>query len=122
MDPDIDSALLADTLIDITTVGRKSGQPRRIEIWFHYVDGRVYITGSPGPRGWYANMLANPDITFHLKESIQKDIPARAIPIRNVDERRRIIERMYEVEERMREGDVEDRVSRAPLVELQFSG
>ena len=122
MDPDIDSALLADTLIDITTVGRKSGQPRRIEIWFHYVDGRVYITGSPGPRGWYANMLANPDLTFHLKQSIQKDISGRATPITEPDDKRRVFQRMYEVEERMRGTSLEDRVSHAPLVEIELTG
>ena len=122
MDTDIDSALLADTLIDITTVGRKSGQSRRIEIWFHYVDGRVYITGSPGPRGWYANMLANPDLTFHLKQSIQKDISGRATPITEPDDKRRVFQRMYEVEERMRGTSLEERVSHAPLVEIELTG
>ncbi len=122
MDPDIDSALLVDTLIDITTVGRKTGQPRRIEIWFHYIDGRVYITGSPGPRGWYANMLANPGLTFHLKQSIRKDIPGRAIPITEPDDKRRVFQRMHEVEERMRGTSLEDRVSHAPLVEIELTG
>ena len=122
MDPDIDSALLVDTLIDITTVGRKTGQSRRIEIWFHYIDGRVYITGSPGSRGWYANMLANPDITFHLKQSIQKDISGRATPITEPDNKRRVFQRMHELEERMRGTDLENRVSRAPLVEIELTG
>ena len=122
MDPDIDGALLADTLIDITTVGRKTGQPRRIEIWFHYIDGKVYITGSPGARGWYANMLANPDLTFHLKQSIQRDIPVRAVPITEPDDKRRVFKGMYEVEERMRGTSIEDRVSHAPLVEIELTG
>ena len=121
MEPEIENALLADTLIDLTTVGRQTGQPRRIEIWFHYVDGKVYITGTPGTRGWYANMLSNPDVTFHLKQSIQKDIPARAIPIKEVDEKRRLFQRMYELEERMRGANIEDRVSRGPLVEIQLT-
>ena len=29
----------ADRTIDITTTGRRSGQPRRVEVWFHRVDG-----------------------------------------------------------------------------------
>ncbi len=122
MDPDIDRALLVDTLIDITTVGRKTGQSRRIEIWFHYIDGKVYITGTPGSRGWYANMLANPDLTFHLKQSIRKDISARATPITEPDDKRRVFQRMHEIEERMRGTDLEDRVSRAPLVEIELAG
>ena len=121
MEPKIENALLTDTLIDLTTVGRQTGQPRRIEIWFHYVDGKLYITGTPGTRGWYANMLANPDVTFHLKQSIQKDIPARAIPIKEVDEKRRLFQRMYELEERMRGANIEDRVSHGPLVEIQLT-
>ena len=39
-------ALANDQVIDITTTGRKSGEQRRIEIWFHRLDGRFYITGS----------------------------------------------------------------------------
>jgi deazaflavin-dependent oxidoreductase (nitroreductase family) len=122
LDPDIDSALLADTLIDTTTKGRKTGQPRRIEIRFHYIDGRVYITGSPGPRGWYANMLANPDFTFHLKQSIQKDVSGRATPITEPDDKRRVFQRMHDLDERMRSTSIDDRVSRAPLVEIELTG
>jgi hypothetical protein len=29
----------AERTIDITTVGARSGTPRRIEVWFHRVDG-----------------------------------------------------------------------------------
>ena len=45
---EIQQALVTDQVIDITTTGRRSGQPRRIEIWFHNLDGRLYITGTPG--------------------------------------------------------------------------
>ena len=50
----------AQRTIDITTYGARSGEPRRIEIWFHYVEGRWYLTGSPGRRDWYANLRADP--------------------------------------------------------------
>jgi hypothetical protein len=39
MDAKIQQALQQDRVIDITRVGRKSGQPRRIEIWFRNVQG-----------------------------------------------------------------------------------
>lgn len=68
-------ALARDRTIDMTTVGRRSGRPRRLEIWFHNLDGRIYISGLPGRRDWYANVLARPEFTFHLKESAQVDIP-----------------------------------------------
>ena len=56
-------------VIDITTTGRRSGQPRRIEIVYHVIDGRIYISGSPRRerRSWLANLDANPRFTFHLK-------------------------------------------------------
>ncbi len=77
----IEQALAQDRIIDITTIGRKTGEARRIEIWFHRVDGRYFITGSPGARGWYANLLEHPDFTFHLKESAQADLAAHATPV-----------------------------------------
>lgn len=64
IDDKIRRALQTDDTIDITTVGRKSGEPRRIEIWFRQVDGRIYITGTPGTRDWYANLLHNPISPF----------------------------------------------------------
>ncbi|NJM08868.1 nitroreductase family deazaflavin-dependent oxidoreductase [Candidatus Gracilibacteria bacterium] len=53
---------------DITTIGRKSGIARRIEIWYFVVDGTVYISGTPGHRDWLANMQANPLFTFHVNK------------------------------------------------------
>lgn len=87
LDPQATRALESDRVIDITTIGRYSGEPRRLEIWFHNVDGAIYITGMPGRRSWYANLLSNAAFTFHLKESVARDLPAMAIPI--VDEERR---------------------------------
>jgi hypothetical protein len=54
MDADVERALGTDKVIDITTTGRRSGRETRLEIWFHRVGGRYYITGRPGARDWYA--------------------------------------------------------------------
>lgn len=94
MDDAARQALRQDRAIDITTLGRASGQPRRLEMWFHNLDGQVYITGLPGPRDWYANLLAEPRFTFHLKESTVADLPARARPVANEAERRAILARI----------------------------
>lgn len=119
MDEEIRRAVDADRTVDITTIGRRSGEPRRIEIWRSRFDGRTFITGLPGPRGWYANLMANPEFTFHLKHSVEADLPARARPITQVDERRRVIEGIigglgHE------EDEVERWVAEAPLVEVEF--
>jgi deazaflavin-dependent oxidoreductase (nitroreductase family) len=82
MTDDVAAALASDRVIDITTTGRKSGEERRIEIWYHRLGGRYYITGTPGrPRSWYANLVAHPSFVFHLKESATADLPATARPI-----------------------------------------
>src|SRR5436190_3994690 len=64
MDERIRRALAEGRTIDITTTGRARGQPRRIEMWYHNLDGTVYITGTPGKRDWYANMVAHPEFTL----------------------------------------------------------
>ncbi|WP_067499560.1 nitroreductase family deazaflavin-dependent oxidoreductase [Actinoplanes sp. TFC3] len=85
------TALAQDRVIDITTTGRRTGEPRRIEIWFHRLDGRYYITGSPGrPRDWYANLVAHPGFTFHLKESATADLAATARPVTEQAEREKV--------------------------------
>ena len=94
MDERVRQALANDRTIDITTTGRSSGLSRRIETWFYRVDDQVYLTGSPGRRDWYANLLANPDFTFHLKQSIAADIPARATPITDPEQKRAIFARI----------------------------
>lgn len=114
-------ALERDTLIDITTTGRKTGQPRRIEIWFHYQDGRIFITSSPGPRGWYANMRANPNFTWHFKQGLVRDVPAVATPITDEGERRAIFARMMELEERMAHVEVDDWAKRSALMEVELA-
>lgn len=85
LSPAVEQALAADRVIDITTTGRRTGEPRRIEIWFHRIDGRVYITGTPGARSWYANLVAHPGFTFHLKESTQADLAAVATPVEGAE-------------------------------------
>ena len=78
-------------VIDITTTGKVTGRPWRKEIWLHSVDGRLYITGIPRPRSWYANLVANPEFTLHLKRGVKagpsrqghaclgRDQPAQAV-------------------------------------------
>jgi deazaflavin-dependent oxidoreductase (nitroreductase family) len=118
MDTQIEHALKNDRLIDITTFGSKTGKPHRIEIAFHNFDGKLYITGLPGKRDWYANMVANPQFTFHLKQSAQADLPAKAIPIADEAARRPILTKV--VEKWNRQNELEAFVQSSPLVEVQL--
>ncbi len=123
MDDRIRNALKVDMIVDITTIGRKSGEARRIEIWSHYFDGRVIVTGSPGRRSWYANMVASPEITYHLKDEVKADLPATVRVVTDVDERRSVFTRLKQVS-RFRQGqpmrDPEEWVEGSRLVEVTF--
>ena len=117
MDDRIKKALQGrEVVIDITTTGRRSGAPRRIEIWFHNLDGRIIITGQLGPRNWLANLLANPEFTLHLKGGVQADLPATARIINDPEERSAIMRARY------REQDASDVPSDEgrPIVEVLF--
>ena len=114
----VQRALEQDRVVDITTTGRRSGEPRRIEIWFHNLDGRIFISGLPGRRGWYANVVAHPEFVFHLKETAQADIPARAHPITDPAERRRVLTGI--LAGLGREDELEDWVDRSPLIEVEL--
>lgn len=107
-----------DRTIDITTTGRKTGLPRRTEIWFHNLNDRVYITGTPGRRDWLANLIANPEFTFHLKHTAKADLPTKATPIFEPDERRKVLR---EITNRLRESrNLDEWVKRSPLIEVKF--
>jgi deazaflavin-dependent oxidoreductase (nitroreductase family) len=118
MDERIQHALTRDRTIDIITRGRKTGQLRRTEIWFHNIDGHVYITGTPGRRDWYANVVAHPEFTFRLKQTLTADLPARATPILDMARRRAIIASIHQTLGGSR--DLEVWVEGSPLVAMEF--
>jgi deazaflavin-dependent oxidoreductase (nitroreductase family) len=114
---DVLAALAASRTIDITTTGRRSGELHRMETWAWPLDGTVYLTGSPGPRDWYANLKARPELTVHLKHGVHADLSALARPIEDAAERRAVLTRL------LAGGpyDLEEWVAGSPLVELDIS-
>jgi hypothetical protein len=87
-------------------------------MWFHNLHGTVYLTGTPGKRDWYANLLAKPEFTFHLKEDVVADLPARAAPITDLAERRAIFTPI--LAKLGRSADLEAWVANSPLVRVTF--
>jgi len=122
MDDKVRAALSAGQVIDITTTGRKSGEPRRIEIVFHVFGGKVYISGFPRPqkRGWLANLEAHPDFIFHLKNEVKADLPATARSITDPAERLPLLQQVKESQTSWDEVTIEDAVMMSPLVEVTF--
>jgi len=114
---DVQAELEHGQLIDITTHGRRSGRPRRIELVFHNVGGRIVISGKPGfPRGWVANLRADPRMTFHLKGRLVADLPAKGRVITERAEREQLlapIARLWRIDHALM-------VRSAPLVEVTF--
>lgn len=120
MDTQVWAAIERGLTCDITTIGRKSGRPRRIEIWYFVVDGTVYISGTPGARDWYANVLANPQLIFHVKHGAHADLSAYAEPILDQAERRRIMERIMAANSYFSGGDLAAWVAGSPLIAVRF--
>lgn len=126
---EIRKALKTDRTVDIITTGAKSGLPRRKEIWFWNVDGRIIICGTPDagggngirkPRDWLANLKVNPHFKFCLKESIKQELAARAVEIVNGDDRRHLMSAPEMQWYRAQGNSVEDLVQGSPIVEVFF--
>ncbi|MGC9393901.1 MAG: nitroreductase/quinone reductase family protein [Anaerolineae bacterium] len=129
MHNEIQRALRQDRLIDIITTGAKSGLPRKTEIWFTNVGGRIIICGTPaakggnGPRArrdWLANLTANPEFLFCLKESLEVQLLARAVIIVDPEDRRRLMTAPETQWYRDQVASVEDLVQGSPIVEVFF--
>lgn len=122
MDPDpaaIARSLSRGHTVDMTTTGRRTGLPRRIEIVFHNIDGRLVITGSPRAdrkRAWILNLEADSRMTFHLKGAVRADLPATARVVTDPLERRAIAE--WVVQNAWHNQDVERMTAYAPMIEV----
>lgn len=122
MDDRVREALAKGGVIDITTTGRRTGEPRRKEIVFHNVDGRLYISGTPRPRkrDWLRNLEAQPRFTFHLKGDVSVDLPATARVITDETERREALARV--TQNWNREDELDEFVRNSPLIEVTIVG
>ena len=123
MDDTIRRALDQGHRIDITTTGRRTGTPRRIELVFHNLDGRIVISGIPFPgrtRGWIYNLEADPRITVHLKGPIARaDLEGTARVITDPAERRALL---AGVARNWGRTDLDAMVADSPLIEVTVPG
>jgi deazaflavin-dependent oxidoreductase (nitroreductase family) len=123
------SSALEDRTIDITTTGRRSGQPRRIEIVFYRLGDDIYLSGIPGPkpRDWLINLEAHPQFTFHLKHGVIADLVAVATVVVDSAERRRVLAVFVEEFNRRQGRDttwpeavLDEWVEHSPLAKVTF--
>lgn len=51
----------------LTTTGRVTGRPHRIEIWFVIIDGRLFLNSGGGKSSdWVKNLIADPAVRIEL--------------------------------------------------------
>ena len=119
-----------ESRIDITTTGRRSGEPRRIEIAFYRLGDDIYLSGIPGlkTRSWLANLAAQPQFTFHLKHGVVADLPATAMVIVDTAERRRVLavfveefNRCHGPDSQWPEAIIDEWVERSPLAQVTLA-
>jgi deazaflavin-dependent oxidoreductase (nitroreductase family) len=75
--------------LDLTTVGRKSGEARTVTIWF-VVDeqGRLYVqSGQDGKTDWYQNLIKTPAVKIAIGELGMSGV---AVPIEDLTEIARV--------------------------------
>lgn len=126
---DVATALKKDILIDIVTVGARTGLKRVTEIWYTNIQGRIIICGTPSaegthgprePRSWLANLKANPQFEFCLKESIAQCLPARAVEVTDPADRRRIMSAPETQWYRDQGFSLQDLVNDSPIIDVFF--
>jgi deazaflavin-dependent oxidoreductase (nitroreductase family) len=66
----------------LTTIGRKSGEPRDSPLLFLPEGDRIVLVASQGGRAtnpmWYLNLVANPRVTFQTKRGVVELIAREA--------------------------------------------
>jgi deazaflavin-dependent oxidoreductase (nitroreductase family) len=122
MDPAIRAALRRSQLIDLTTTGRRSGQPRRIEIFLHSLGDRLVISGIPNAdrtRAWLRNVGDDPAVTLHLKSGLVADVPGTARVVTDPAER---AELLAGVARNWKRADLDVMQAHSPLIEVTVDG
>lgn len=73
----------------LTTVGRKTGQPRAVELRFVYSDGKFYASSARvSGKHWCQNMLKNPAVEV---KADGRRYHCRARQVTDADLRRKIL-------------------------------
>lgn len=73
---------------DVTSIGRRSGKPHEIEIWFGVIDDTMYLISGNGPiADWYRNALDDSQVSVCLAGETHEGV---ARDVTDADERRRV--------------------------------
>jgi deazaflavin-dependent oxidoreductase (nitroreductase family) len=56
----------AEKFIYLTTTGRKTRKPHRVELWFAAVDDNIYLSHEGRETDWMRNIKNNPEVNFEI--------------------------------------------------------
>ncbi len=104
---------------EVSTLGRRSGRVRRVEIWYVVVDGQIVLTGTPGGRSWLANLRAHPQAVLHLRAPAS-ELDVLAHEVTDPVTRRRVTEQAWRLQPwyAAQPHTVDEWVSASPMVTL----
>jgi deazaflavin-dependent oxidoreductase (nitroreductase family) len=81
----------------LTTIGRRSGTPRRTALIYREIDGNYVVVASKGGSEqhplWYLNLVANPEVEVQIKDTTVHAVARTA----EGDERARLWDLLAEV-------------------------
>lgn len=107
-------------VLHLTTTGRRSGRPQRIEIWFAVRDGRLYLlSGGRDRSDWVRNIQATPRVTVELAG--EKHTGVARILVEGTPEDQRARELLVQ-KYRTTEDDLADWGRRCLAVVIEFPG
>src|SRR6185312_13362378 len=75
-------ALATTEFCYLTTRGRRTGQPHRIEIWFVAHDEGAYLLSDSDRADWYRNLIADPSVTLEIAGESRR---TTATPVERAD-------------------------------------
>jgi deazaflavin-dependent oxidoreductase (nitroreductase family) len=104
--PSPDSSLASEQYCYLTTTGRKSGEPREIEIWFGLEGTTLYmLSGGRNRSNWVLNLMSDSDVKVRIGES---RFDGRARIVTNVEEDARARELLLDKYAADYSGDLSD--------------
>jgi len=108
---------------DVSTIGRRSGTVRRIEIWYGVIDGQIVLTGTPGSRSWLANLRDHPEAVLHLRDP-SRDVAVVAREVTDPARRSRVAEEASRLQPWYADQpySIDDWVADSPMVVLEPEG
>ena len=90
-----DGPLAALDFCYLTTTGRHTGAPHRIEIWFALSDGMVYLLSGGRERSdWVRNLMISPEVVLEIGD-VRRNTKARVVtdPVEDALARRLVLEK-----------------------------